>query len=91
MSTAGLEPARVSPHAPQTCAYTDSATSTWSFGYIYSIIKLFYVSRRMLTQGQPSRKMILNHFPAAECHIDKKIFYFQRQCYISINTDLFAS
>ena len=29
MSTAGLEPARISPHAPQTCAYTDSAMSTY--------------------------------------------------------------
>ena len=28
VSTAGLEPARVSPHAPQTCTYTDSVTST---------------------------------------------------------------
>lgn len=28
LSTAGLEPARVSPHAPQTCTYTDSVTST---------------------------------------------------------------
>lgn len=28
LSMAGLEPARISPHAPQTCAYTDSATST---------------------------------------------------------------
>ena len=34
LSMAGLEPARVSPHAPQTCTYTDSVTSTSS--------KLFY-------------------------------------------------
>ncbi len=27
--------------------------------------------RRMFSQGEPSRKMILNRFPAAECHIDK--------------------
>ena len=33
VSTAGLEPARVSPHAPQTCAYTDSATSTYIFNF----------------------------------------------------------
>ena len=33
VSTAGLEPARVSPHAPQTCAYTDSATSTSIFDF----------------------------------------------------------
>lgn len=30
MSMGGLEPPRISPHAPQTCAYTDSATSTYS-------------------------------------------------------------
>ncbi len=28
VSMGGLEPPRISPHAPQTCAYTDSATST---------------------------------------------------------------
>ncbi len=50
VSTAGLEPARVSPHAPQTCAYTDSATSTQ-----YSIFILYGVYL-------PSRKTILNRF-----------------------------
>lgn len=29
----GLEPPRISPHAPQTCAYTDSATSTNLFNF----------------------------------------------------------
>lgn len=46
VSTAGLEPARVSPHAPQTCAYTDSATSTpgiLNFQQKYIIINIFFV------------------------------------------------
>ena len=48
MSTAGLEPARVSPHAPQTCAYTDSATSTSIFDFQNVCVYL------------PSRKTIFN-------------------------------
>ena len=40
VSMAGLEPARISPHAPQTCAYTDSATSTCTY-YLFSCQILF--------------------------------------------------
>ncbi len=69
MSMGGLEPPRISPHAPQTCTSTippHRHEILLTFQFIYTLVSL----RRMLTQGQPSRKMILNHFPAAECHID---------------------
>ena len=41
VSMGGLEPPRISPHAPQTCAYTDSATTTHTI--TYSIIKFLSV------------------------------------------------
>ena len=41
LSTAGLEPARISPHAPQTCAYTNSATPTYiQFSIFTPIVRL---------------------------------------------------
>ena len=61
VSTAGLEPARVSPHAPQTCAYTDSATST----HIQFSFYAAYTS--------PLIEMTFSHFSSAECRIDKVI------------------
>ncbi len=48
MSTAGLEPARVSPHAPQTCAYTDSATSTSIFDFQMSAYTSPLVKRYLI-------------------------------------------
>ena len=56
VSMAGLEPARISPHAPQTCAYTDSATSTYCFDIQFSN---FYFTCRVYL---PSHKTILNCF-----------------------------
>ena len=49
VSTAGLEPARVSPHAPQTCAYTDSATSTQVFQLFNCQISQVSLRRRCST------------------------------------------
>ena len=51
---AGLEPARISPHAPQTCAYTDSATSTYFLYLIFKAMWLYrytilYTARAVLT------------------------------------------
>ena len=64
MSKKGLEPSRHKPHEPESCASTNSATSTR--------IILELASRGGCSLfGEPSRKMILNHFPAAECHFDK--------------------
>ena len=61
VSTAGLEPARVSPHAPQTCAYTDSATSTSIFNF------------QMSAYTSPLLEMTFSHFSSAECHVDINI------------------
>lgn len=63
VSTAGLEPARVSPHAPQTCAYTDSATST----QVFLVIQLsnflgVFVAEMLHFASHPSQKTILNRF-----------------------------
>ena len=83
MSTAGLEPARVSPHAPQTCAYTDSATSTQGI-FSYSIVKFV----RCLCGGDVPlcftslSKNDTQSFFSAECHIGKVQFSFQ--CYYII-------
>ena len=74
VSMAGLEPARIAPHAPQTCAYTNSATSTY-FSKFNSNIMCKMSLWRMLCQAQPSQKTIFNRFSAAECHIDIFIYY----------------
>lgn len=34
MSGKGLEPSQISPHEPESCASTNSATSTFRFSYI---------------------------------------------------------
>ena len=62
VSTAGLEPARVSPHAPQTCTYTDSVTSTYlDYCIQLSNFVLVFVTE-VVSWKQPSRKTILNRF-----------------------------
>ena len=66
VSTAGLEPARVSPHAPQTCAYTDSATSTY---LVFNLCRVYLTSHR--------RYLIVC---SAECHVDMSWIIVSRLC-----------
>ena len=70
VSMAGLEPARET-HTPLKRARIPIPPHRQAFNYSIVICLSDMSLRRMLTQGQPSRKMIFNHFPAAECHIDK--------------------
>lgn len=77
MSMGGLEPPRISPHAPQTCAYTDSATSTYIH---YSIVKSPWRYRyTSLVYGSPHFRFGLTclyrnstpvGFRQSSCHID---------------------
>ena len=58
----GLEPPRISPHAPQTCTSTippHRHEILLTFQFIYTLVSL----RRMLTQGQPSFGNDTQSFP----------------------------
>lgn len=74
MSTGGLEPPRVASHAPQTCAYTDSATSTQDI-IIIKLSNLFgvFVAEMFCLASHPSQKRYLIVF-SAECHVDTEYF-----------------
>ncbi len=69
---AGLEPARISPHAPQTCAYTDSATST-SNSILFSLVLTDCLCRM---SSAPSHKMIFNHFTRHSATSTSKFYSF---------------
>ena len=77
MSTAGLEPARVSPHAPQTCAYTDSATSTSIFDF------------QMSAYTSPLLEMTFSHFSSAEYHVDINIRFSNVCVYLPSRKTIF--
>ncbi len=75
MSMAGLEPARISPHAPQTCAYTDSATSTQTILFNFQSLFCFVLVAEQTLSLLPSpQKQHLVAFSSAECHIDTNDF-----------------
>ena len=67
VSMGGLEPPRISPHAPQTCAYTDSATSTFNF--------------QLETVVQPHDLFYHKHFYFKSINFcfAKNVFIFNRQ------------
>ena len=70
---AGLEPARISPHAPQTCAYTDSATSTQTILFNFQSLFCFVlVAEQSLSLLPSPQKQHLVAFSSAECHIGHK-------------------
>ena len=72
---AGLEPARISPHAPQTCAYTDSATSTQTILFNFQSLFCFVlVAEQSLSLLPSPQKQHLVAFSSAECHIDTNDF-----------------
>ena len=62
VSMGGLEPPRISPHAPQTCTSTippHRHEILLTFQFIYALVSL----RRMLTQDQPSFGNDTQSFP----------------------------
>ena len=79
MSMAGLEPARISPHAPQTCAYTDSATSTQTILFNFQSLFCFVlVAEQSLSLLPSPQKQHLVAFSSAECHIDTNILLWTK-------------
>lgn len=78
VSTGGLEPPRVASHAPQTCAYTDSATSTQVF-IRYLVVNFCLVSlwRRCSLSFTPSiLTWHLVNLKRSPCHIDTSIIRY---------------
>ena len=71
VSKKGLEPSRISPHAPQTCAYTDSATST-----------LFYLIFFIHLHLQRFEKFHLNHLHQVLVATILPEFHHQCLCFV---------
>ena len=81
VSTAGLEPARVSPHAPQTCAYTDSATSTFS-NFVAYTFPLTNDTQSFVRQSATSTLYNFN-----KIYITTKIIFAKIFIYFILSTD----